>query len=153
MGFFEKLKEGLSKTKNAFVSQVDNLFKSFVKVDEELFDELEELLICADVGVGATEFASVFNAVGSRFVSRIPSDPYAVKTAFHNQTALAADSKSEAHRQLEAFVLQTFAALLRASGRRRLLPEGGVLVDSSVRARSAWRARSSSGSTRSAPRG
>ena len=55
MGFFEKLKEGLSKTKNAFVSQVDNLFKSFVKVDEELFDELEELLICADVGVGATE--------------------------------------------------------------------------------------------------
>ncbi len=55
MGFFEKLKEGLAKTKNAFVSQVDNLFKSFVKVDEELFDELEELLICADVGVGATE--------------------------------------------------------------------------------------------------
>ena len=55
MGFFDKLKEGLSKTKNAFVSQVDNLFKSFVKVDEELFDELEELLICSDVGVGATE--------------------------------------------------------------------------------------------------
>ena len=55
MGFFEKLKEGLAKTKSAFVSQVDNLFKSFVKVDEELFDELEELLICADVGVGATE--------------------------------------------------------------------------------------------------
>ena len=55
MGFFENLKEGLAKTKNAFVSQVDNLFKSFVKVDEELFDELEELLICADVGVGATE--------------------------------------------------------------------------------------------------
>ena len=55
MGFFEKLKEGLAKTKNAFVSQVDNLFKSFVKVDEELFDELEELLICADIGVGATE--------------------------------------------------------------------------------------------------
>ncbi len=41
MGFFEKLKEGLAKTKSAFVSQVDNLFKSFVKVDEELFDELE----------------------------------------------------------------------------------------------------------------
>ena len=55
MGFFEKLKEGLAKTKSAFVSQVDNLFKSFVTVDEELFDELEELLICADVGVGATE--------------------------------------------------------------------------------------------------
>lgn len=55
MGFFDKLKAGLTKTKNAFVSQVDNLFKSFVKVDEELFEELEELLICSDVGVSTTE--------------------------------------------------------------------------------------------------
>ena len=55
MGFFDKLKAGLSKTKNAFMGQVDNLFKSFVKVDEELFEELEELLICSDVGVNATE--------------------------------------------------------------------------------------------------
>ena len=55
MGFFDKLKAGLSKTKDAFVSQVDNLFKSFVKVDEELFEELEELLICSDIGVSTTE--------------------------------------------------------------------------------------------------
>ncbi len=55
MGFFDKLKAGLTKTKNAFVGQVDNLFKSFVKVDEELFEELEELLICSDVGVNTTE--------------------------------------------------------------------------------------------------
>ena len=55
MGFFDKLKAGLSKTKTAFVEQVDNLFKSFVKVDEELFEELEELLICSDVGVNTTE--------------------------------------------------------------------------------------------------
>lgn len=55
MGFFDKLKAGLAKTKNAFVSQVDNLFKNFVRVDEALFEELEELLICADVGINATE--------------------------------------------------------------------------------------------------
>lgn len=55
MGFFEKLKAGLSKTKNAIFSQVDNLFKHFVKVDEELLEELEELLIMADVGVNSTE--------------------------------------------------------------------------------------------------
>ena len=55
MGFFDRLKAGLSKTKDAFVSQVDNLFKSFVKVDEELFEELEELLICSDIGVNTTE--------------------------------------------------------------------------------------------------
>ncbi len=55
MAFFDKLKSGLSKTKNAIVGQIDELFKSFVKIDEDLLDELEELLICADVGVGATE--------------------------------------------------------------------------------------------------
>lgn len=55
MGFLDKLRAGLSKTKNALVKQVDDLLKSFVKVDEDLLEELEELLICADVGVGATE--------------------------------------------------------------------------------------------------
>lgn len=55
MGFFDKLKVGLSKTKNAFVGQIDTLLKSFVRVDEALFEELEELLICADVGVGTAE--------------------------------------------------------------------------------------------------
>ena len=79
MGFFEKLKEGLSKTKNAFVSQVDNLFKSFVKVDEELFDELEELLICADVGVGATE--EILDKLRYRVKSERLTDGEQVKAA------------------------------------------------------------------------
>ena len=79
MGFFEKLKEGLAKTKNAFVSQVDNLFKSFVKVDEELFDELEELLICSDVGVGATE--EILDKLRDRVKSERLTDGEQVKTA------------------------------------------------------------------------
>ena len=55
MGFFDKLKEKLAKTKNAIVGQIDDLFKNFVKIDEDLFDELEELLISADIGVNTTE--------------------------------------------------------------------------------------------------
>ena len=55
MAFLDKLKAGLSKTKNAILGQVDNVLKAFVKIDEDFLDELEELLICADVGVGATE--------------------------------------------------------------------------------------------------
>ena len=55
MGFFDRLKQGLFKTKNAIVGKVDALFKKFVKVDEDLFDELEELLISADIGVNTTE--------------------------------------------------------------------------------------------------
>ena len=55
MAFLDKLKAGLSKTKNAIFGQVDNVLRAFVKVDEDLLDELEELLICSDVGVNATE--------------------------------------------------------------------------------------------------
>ena len=55
MGFFDKLKQGLIKTKNAIVGKIDGLFKSFAKVDEDLFEELEELLISADIGVNTTE--------------------------------------------------------------------------------------------------
>ena len=55
MAFLDKLKNGLFKTKNAIFGQIDNILKAFVKVDEELLEELEELLITADIGVNATE--------------------------------------------------------------------------------------------------
>jgi fused signal recognition particle receptor len=55
MGFFDKLKSGLLKTKSAIVDKIDDIFKSFAKVDDDLFDELEELLISADIGVSTTE--------------------------------------------------------------------------------------------------
>ena len=55
MAFLDKLKAGLSKTKNAIFGQINDVLKAFVKVDEDLLDELEELLITSDVGVGATE--------------------------------------------------------------------------------------------------
>ena len=55
MAFLDKLKNGLLKTKNAIFGRIDNVLKAFVKVDEDLLEELEELLITADVGVGATE--------------------------------------------------------------------------------------------------
>ena len=55
MGFLDKLKAGLGKTKNALMGQIDNVIKAFVKIDEDALEELEEALICADVGVAATE--------------------------------------------------------------------------------------------------
>ncbi len=51
--FWQRVKAGLSKTKNALFGQIDDLLKNFVKVDEDLLEELEEILICADVGVNA----------------------------------------------------------------------------------------------------
>lgn len=55
MAFLDKLKAGLSKTKKAIFGQIDNVLKAFVRVDEDLLEELEELLITSDVGVNATE--------------------------------------------------------------------------------------------------
>ena len=55
MGFLDKLKAGLGKTKNALIGQIDNVLKTFVKIDEDALEELEEALICADVAVAATE--------------------------------------------------------------------------------------------------
>ncbi len=51
MGFFDKLKQGLSKTKESFNEKINNVFSNFRKVDEELLEELEEALIMSDVGV------------------------------------------------------------------------------------------------------
>lgn len=50
-GFFARLKEGLGKTRNAIADKVDTVLSSFQTVDEELFEELEEALIMADIGV------------------------------------------------------------------------------------------------------
>ena len=55
LNFWQRLKLGLTKTKNALFGSIDNLLKAFVRVDEDLLEELEELLIMADVGVGPTE--------------------------------------------------------------------------------------------------
>ncbi len=55
MGFFEKLKNGLNKTKTSFDEKMNNVFSNFRKVDEELLDELEEALIMSDVGAETSE--------------------------------------------------------------------------------------------------
>lgn len=51
MGFFDKLKQGLNKTKESFDSKINNVFSNFRKVDEEFLEELEEVLILSDMGI------------------------------------------------------------------------------------------------------
>ena len=51
MGFFDKLKQGLSKTKTSFDNKINNVFSTFRKVDEDLLEELEETLIMSDIGI------------------------------------------------------------------------------------------------------
>lgn len=77
MGFFEKLKGGLSKTRHAISEQVNNVFKVFVKVDEEFFEELEDALILSDLGVETTEY--IIEELRDRTKSKHLSDGNDVK--------------------------------------------------------------------------
>ena len=56
MGFFDKLKKGLEKTRKSITDKIDGILGMFTKIDEELFDELEEVLITADVGVSTSMY-------------------------------------------------------------------------------------------------
>lgn len=53
-GFFSRLKAGLTKTRDSFVSGIDAVFHGFSSIDEEFYEELEEILIMGDIGVNAT---------------------------------------------------------------------------------------------------
>lgn len=54
LGFFKKLVAGLTKTRNNIVSGIDSIFHGFSKIDDEFYEELEEILIMGDIGVKAT---------------------------------------------------------------------------------------------------
>ena len=55
MGFFDRLVQGLTKTRNNIVSGIDAIFNGFSRIDEEFYEELEEILIMGDLGVHATQ--------------------------------------------------------------------------------------------------
>ena len=54
LGFFARLKAGLAKTRNSIVRGIDAVFSGFSSIDDEFFEELEEILIMGDIGVSAT---------------------------------------------------------------------------------------------------
>lgn len=79
MGFFEKLKAGLTKTKKAFVAGIDAIFGSYRDVGEELFEELEELLVCSDIG--AETAMEVLDVLRDKIHDERITDPEDAKNA------------------------------------------------------------------------
>ena len=55
MGFFDKLKKGLSRTRENITNKIEKLIIGYADIDDDLLDELEEILIMADVGVNTTD--------------------------------------------------------------------------------------------------
>ena len=55
LGFFERLKNGLTKTRNNIVSSIDSVFNGFKTIDDDFYEELEEILVMGDIGIKAAE--------------------------------------------------------------------------------------------------
>ena len=85
MGFFDKLKSGLKKTKESFMGKVDSILAGFGKVDEDLFDELEDILISSDFGVQTTEV--ILENLRRRVKEQKTTDPGMVRLFLQEEIA------------------------------------------------------------------
>ncbi|MCD7943633.1 MAG: signal recognition particle-docking protein FtsY [Clostridiales bacterium] len=81
MGFFEKLRESMKKTQEAVVGKIDAVMQKFVKIDEDMLDELEETLITADVGVETTE--KILDELRARIKAERLTDAADARRALH----------------------------------------------------------------------
>ena len=77
MGFFSKIKEGLKKTRNSIAEGVNSIINSFTKIDEELFEELEETLVMSDIGVATS--TEICDTLRKKIKEQGVTDPILVK--------------------------------------------------------------------------
>ena len=83
MGFFDKLKNGLNKTKKSFDEKINNVFSSFRKVDEDFLEELEEILIMSDIGMDTS--VKIINHLRERIKKEKIEDEEDVKKALREE--------------------------------------------------------------------
>ena len=83
MGFFDKLKNGLNKTKTSFDEKINNVFKNFRKVDEDFLDELEEILIMSDIGMDTS--VKIISSLRERIKKEKIQDEEDVKQALREE--------------------------------------------------------------------
>ena len=77
MGFFSKIKEGLKKTRNSIAEGVNSIINSFTKIDEELFEELEETLVMSDIGVATS--TEICDTLRKKIKEQGVTDPILIK--------------------------------------------------------------------------
>lgn len=92
-GFFARLLEGLGKTRKSILDGVDAVLSSFTKIDEDLFEELEEVLIMADIGVETT--SSIIENLRKRVKKEKTTDPSAIKNMLVDEITSILNSGSQ----------------------------------------------------------
>lgn len=95
-GFLDKLKQGLSKTSNGIKDKVNMVLANFRKIDEELFEELEEMLIISDIGVITTGI--IIENIKQKVKLKNIQDPNQIKTLLKDEIKdLLSDNDSDLH--------------------------------------------------------
>ena len=107
MGFFSKIKEGLKKTKDAMMRQVEGVIHSFTKIDEDFLEELEEILIMSDMGAITAE--DICNQLRRKIKETGVTDPAEVK-------GLLKEIVADMHREDEPMKLSTSPSIIFVIG-------------------------------------
>ena len=103
MGFFDKIKAGLKKTRDSITGQINSMLHAFTKIDEDLFEELEELLVMADVGMNtATEICDTLRA---RVKERGITDPNEIMTLLQEVVTEMVSGDNELHLDTQPSVI------------------------------------------------
>ncbi|MCI1931084.1 MAG: signal recognition particle-docking protein FtsY [Clostridia bacterium] len=98
-GFFTKLKEGLGKTRKNIIGSVDSVLGAFTKIDDELFEELEEALIMADLGVQTT--MNIIEILKKRVKKENVKDPLEIKRMLSEEISGILLDGTENEKELE----------------------------------------------------
>nr|WP_066507226.1 signal recognition particle-docking protein FtsY [Abyssisolibacter fermentans] len=96
MSMFERLKRGLSKTRDNMSAQINNVLKNYRKIDEELFEDLEEILITADIGVETT--MQIIDNVKDKVKERKIEDANKIKDLIKEELVELLDSSESGHK-------------------------------------------------------
>ena len=132
MGFFDRLKEGLSKTKKNFTEKVESLLKSFKQVDDELFEELEEILVLSDVGVKTSQ--KIIENLKERVKKEKISDSQVIKEILKEEMLNIIDLENKLNEEYPLIILMVgvngvgkttsigkIANLLKSNGKKVLI--------------------------------
>lgn len=103
MGLFSKLGAGLKKTRDSLMNSVNGVLRSFTRIDEELFEELEEILVMGDVG--ASTAAHICETLRQRVKEQGVTDPKAVRTLLRQIVAEMLDGGQELHMNTKPSVI------------------------------------------------
>ena len=117
MGFFSKIGAGLKKTRDSIMNSVNSMLHSFTKIDDELFEELEEILIMADAG--ASTSARICELVRGKVKERGETDPAKIKDLLAETVAELLRGGQELNLRTKPSVILVIGKGRRSSSARR----------------------------------